>query len=198
MRLVAIVEGDGEAKALPLLVRRIALSLERPEIEILPPIRLPRTRLLKRGELEQAVELAARFGGPAGSILVLLDADRDCPAELGPAPLARARGARPDRRIGLVLAKREYEAWFIAAAASLAGKRTLQVDLVPPAQPEEINGAKEWLSRRMASGRSYRETIDQPALTQLFDLEAARAAPSFDKLWRCVRELLDPVMDRPT
>ena len=42
----------------------------------------------------------------------------------------------------------------------------------------------------MPPGRSYRETLHQPALTAIFDLDAARCAPSFDKLWRDVSELL--------
>jgi hypothetical protein len=42
----------------------------------------------------------------------------------------------------------------------------------------------------MAPGHSYRETLDQPALTDVFDLNAARVAPSFDKLWRDVGALL--------
>ena len=42
-----------------------------------------------------------------------------------------------------------------------------------------------------ASGQRYRETLHQPALTSLFDLDAARAAPSFDKLWRDVIDLLE-------
>ncbi len=42
----------------------------------------------------------------------------------------------------------------------------------------------------MPPGRSYRPTLDQAALTSVFDLDAARNAPSFDKLWRDVSELL--------
>ena len=35
----------------------------------------------------------------------------------------------------------------------------------------------------MPAGQGYRETLHQPALTAIFDLDAAREAPSFDKLW---------------
>ena len=42
----------------------------------------------------------------------------------------------------------------------------------------------------MPRGQRYRATQHQPALTAIFDLDAARAAPSFDKLWRDVSELL--------
>ena len=42
----------------------------------------------------------------------------------------------------------------------------------------------------MPAGQGYRETLHQPALTAIFDLDAAREAPSFDKLWRDVTALL--------
>ena len=118
-RIVTVVEGHGEVEAVPILIRRIA-EIVAPGIVIdLPrPIRVKRQRLLKAGELERAIELAARQAGADGGILILLDADRDCPAELGPIILTRATAARGDRAIRVVLAKVEYEAWFLAAAGS--------------------------------------------------------------------------------
>ena len=98
--------------------------------------------------------------------------------------------ARGDRLIRVVMAKREYEAWLIAAAASIAGHRSLDASITAPVDAESIADAKGWLSDRMAPGHSYRETLDQPALTDVFDLNAARVAPSFDKLWRDVGALL--------
>ena len=93
--IVAIVEGHGEEEAEPLLLRRIAAAVApTADIEILPPIRVERNRVVRPEELERAVELAARMVGTDGSILVLLDADDDCPAKLGPGLLARARAAR--------------------------------------------------------------------------------------------------------
>ena len=91
----------------------------------------------------------------------------------------------------MVLAVREYEAWFLTAAASLRGKRGLAQDLAPPPSPEAIRDAKAWLDQRMPRG--YRPTVDQPALTDLFDLEAALRSPSFDKLVRELTKLLVPV-----
>lgn len=89
-----------------------------------------------------------------------------------------------------MLAKTEYEAWFLAAANSVAGRQDIDPGAVPPDQPESIRNAKGWLTRRMPPGRSYQETLDQPALTAIFDLQAAKRAPSFDKLWRDVATLL--------
>jgi hypothetical protein len=130
----------------------------------------------------------AQTVGPSGGILVLADADDDCPARLGPELLARARAARSDRTIAVVLAKCEFEAWFLTGAVSLRGKRTLPADLEAPENPEDIRGAKEWLSARMTPG--YRETIDQPALAEALDLETARRSGSFDKFVRDVAMLI--------
>jgi hypothetical protein len=90
-RIVCIVEGHGEVSAVPVLVRRIA---ERVAPDVVPdvprPIRVARHKLLRERELERTIELAARQCGPDDTILVLFDADDDCPRELAPRVLARA------------------------------------------------------------------------------------------------------------
>jgi hypothetical protein len=66
----------------------------------------------------------------------------------------------------------------------------LAADLASPADAEAVRDPKAWLRDRMPSATSYKETLDQPALTAVLDLAAARRAPSFDKLWRDVESLL--------
>jgi hypothetical protein len=189
-KIVTIVEGHGEVMAVPILIRRIAESIVPNTPVEVRPIRVKRQLLMKDGEFEKAIEFAARQAGTDGKILVLLDADTDCPASLSAELLSRGRATRADRTIRVVLAKMEYEAWFLAAANSIAGHRGLDPAATPPTIPEGIGDAKGWLSARMPSGRAYRETLDQPAFTSLFDLTAARKAPSFDKMWRDVASLL--------
>ena len=190
--IATIVEGQGEVEAVPILLRRIAQRI-RPQLvlDIPRPIRVPRQRVVKPGELEQAVRVGARLASSGGCILVLLDADTDCPKDLAPQLLQRATEARPDQHIRVVLARTEYESWFLAAAESVAGRRDIDPSATRPDDPESIRNAKGWLSKHMPSGRSYRPTLDQAALTAIFDLDAARSAPSFDKLWRDVAELLE-------
>ncbi len=183
MKLGLIVEGHGEVPALPILVRRVLQALSVPvQPQVLPPYRIPRGQLVREADLQRAIELVARKVGDGGRILVLLDADDDLPCVLGPRLLAWASKYRPNRIISVVVARSEYEAWFLAAAESLRGQRGLPSDLDTPAAPEDIRNAKGWLGARMPDG--YSETLDQPALTSLFDLEAARRADSFDKLFR--------------
>lgn len=188
MKVGLIVEGHGEERSVPLLIRRVLQALD-PSLhpEILPANRVSRGKLVKPEEFQRALELMARKVGSDGRILVILDADDDLPCVLGPQLLELARRYRPDRDTSVVVAKHEYEAWFLAAAASLRGKRGLPTDLAPPAAPEAIRNAKGWLQHQMPDG--YSETLDQPALTGIFDLNEARRADSFDKFFREVGRL---------
>jgi hypothetical protein len=188
MKAGLIVEGHGEEPSAPILLRRVLQELgSGHHPNVLPPFRVPRGKLVKQEELQRAIEFMARKVGTDGRILVLLDADDALPCVLGPQLLTWAKQHRPDREISVVVAKHEYEAWFLAAAASLRGQRGLPLDLEPPSLPESIRNAKGWLNQRMAEG--YSETLHQPALTSVFDLSAARRADSFDKFFREVGRL---------
>jgi len=189
--IACVVEGHGEVKAVPVLLRRIARELDpKVQLRIPPPIRRPKTKLVQPDEFRRAIEFAARKLRAPGGIFVLLDADDDCPAELGPRLQDLARQARGDIPAAVVIAKVEYEAWFLAAISSLRGCRGLQRDLAPPPDPEAIRGAKEWLTRHVSDG-AYAETLDQVALTAQMDLQAARRSPSFDKCYREIQRLLN-------
>jgi hypothetical protein len=137
------------------------------------------------GELEWAVELAGRGLRSPGAVLIVIDSDDDCPKELAPLSLGRATATANGRwPVGVVLANREFESWFIAAAESIAGQSGLPVGLRTPPDPESIRDAKGWLQKAMPPGRKYSETVDQPSLASKFDLNAARRAPCFDKMCR--------------
>jgi hypothetical protein len=193
-----IVEGEGDVRATPELVRRIAFEVD-PGITIHTPrpFRVSRSAIIKAGELERVVVRATLAVARPTGILILLDSDEDCPAQLGPDLLARARAAARRLPVTVILAKIEFEAWFLAAAESLAGKRDLPPRLPAPADPEAIRDAKGWLSRQMPRRRIYRETLDQPAFASLFDLQAARRADSFDKCYREVAGLIGALRPRP-
>lgn len=182
--LASIVEGHAETYSVGVLVRRLY-----PTVRVLPPLRVPRQRVTKAGELERAVELAARKLAGRGGILVLLDAETDCPAELGPALLERARRKRGNVPSRVVLAKREFEAWFIAAIESLRDFRGVPPTASSPADPESVAGAKGWISKLI--GRRYYEVSDQPAFAAKFDMELAkRKSSSFAKMVRDLEVLV--------
>lgn len=190
--VACIVEGQGDVASIPIILRSIAAREGRPDVRIQRPYRIHRNTIVRPGELERAVDRAARSLGGPGAVLVVLDADDDLPCQLGPSLVARAVAARPDIPSAVVIANREKEAWYLAAVESLRGQRDIPLDVAAPSNPETIRGAKGWLARAM--GRSYSEVTDQPALAAVFDLDQAReGAPSFDKLWRDLARLLAAV-----
>lgn len=183
--LSPIVEGDGEVAALPVLLRRIA-EWRTPEVyvDVLAPIRVYKDRFLNRDEeFTRHLKLAAAKAGERGWILILLDADDDCPMSKGLEIARRAAGVVPHRPIGVVLANREYEAWFIAAAQSLDGVRSFSYQHSDQTvDPELPRNAKGWMRERMSNG-AYRETTDQPGFSARMDLQQAFArSRSFRKL----------------
>lgn len=192
LNLCCIIEGHGDSQAVPVLVRRIQQAL-RPDIQlnVVSPIRVPRHKIVKPYELERAVELAARQSTPPRAILILVDADDDAPCTLGPELLQRAKAARSDVPIGVVLAKREFETWFLAAIESLSGRRGLPMDLQPIADVESISDAKGKLKSLAHGSLVYSPIPDQPALAATFDMNLARRrSDSFDKCWREMEWLL--------
>ena len=191
VRIACIVEGHGECASVPIPIRRIASRFDAGlAVQIPHPIRIPKSKLLKPGKLERAVELAAMQAEAGGEILIIMDSDDDCPAQLAPALLARTRAARGDLPSAVVLPNKEFESWFLAAAEPLRGHRGFPEDLEAPAQPEAIRGAKEWLNQRATPG-AYSANVDQASLTDKFDLDSARRAPSFDKCYREAIRLLE-------
>ncbi len=194
LNLSCIVEGHGEVQAVPILLEQIVRALN-PALELnASPLLFPRQKLVKSGELERVVQLAAFTVEPPGAILILIDADDDCPAELGPELLARAKQASPDVPIGVVLANPMYEAWFLAAIESLRGKCDLAEDVPPMDDPETVRRPKKFLTKHMRGSRAYSAIPDQRALTAVFDMELARErSPSFTKFWREIERLFTEI-----
>lgn len=189
--IASVVEGHGEISALPKLLYRLAADLGIVVLLTPTPWRVNRGALVASGGIERAVTSVASRIGAAGGVLAVLDADDDCPAELAPLLLARARSARPDVKVSVVLAMREFESWFLAAAPSLAGRHGFADDLEVPADPERIRDAKGWLTRHRQDGHPYKPSIDQARLASTFDTKQARhKSSSFDKLCREVEYLL--------
>jgi hypothetical protein len=180
--IASIVEGDGEVTALPVLLRRIGAWLSPQKIiDLPPPIRVRRDRFINReDEFRKYLLLAAAKSTALGWVLILLDADDDCPAELGAKLLQKAKNIIPHRHVSIVLASREYEAWFIAAARSLHGYRGFVFD--QPIDAETPRNAAGWVNQHMPE-RSYGKIADQPAFSAHMDLQQAfDGSRSFRKL----------------
>ena len=188
--IVCIVEGDGEVRALPVLLRRLAQSRGIHDADIPPPIRVRRDQFLRRPEEFERKMALATAKARGGTVLVLLDADDDCPVAIAKEVEARGQPLMHRAALAVVIANREYEAWLIAAAESLAGRRGLRNDLAAPAEPDAVRNAKGWISHGVAGGR-YHEVSDQPALTAVFDIEmACQRSRSFQRLVKVMEAAL--------
>ena len=182
MIIQPIVEGQGDEAAVPLLLRRLRDEAQAWGLEVGKPQRRRRTQLVKKDSLQIAVRLAALHEDCAG-ILILFDADDDCPAELAPALEQWAREAAREIPCAVVMANREYEAWFLASMEALRGRAGVLPDAASHGDPEAPRDAKGELERRMSAGASYSPTVDQAPLTAHLDLQSAyRRCRSFRKL----------------
>lgn len=189
-RIIAIVEGHGEQRAVPVLLRRWFQhrrfrEFETPDLAIRAPgsgaLKCPHDADDELG-IEYYVEMAARER-PDG-ILVMLDADDEClerartPSRrgLGPELLQRARSIAPHIPIEVVVAHREYEVWFLAALASL--RRAARIPRggqlsTPLSDIETLRDCKKRMTQLL--GRPYEETTDQPDFTELLPFTPAMA-----------------------
>lgn len=193
--IVPIVEGQAEVDSVPVLLRRLLGRAQRYDVDVARPFRVKRNQVARRegNALERAVSLATRDRPNPVCVLVLLDADDDCPAEVAPRLLTRC-GEATGLPVAVVLASKEFEGWFLGVKDSLRGVRGIRDDATPPADPEQIRGAKERLSRNMVGDRRYNEVDDQPAFADKMDIDLARKrCPSFDKLVRDFEGLLQQV-----
>jgi hypothetical protein len=197
-RLVAIVEGHGEVRAVPILAYRwlhqqgMAGEFFLPDLAINAKgcgnLKAPYDPRAHRG-IEHYVGRALR-ARPA-AILAVLDADDEClkrgpERRLGPELLARARTVAGDVPVGVVVAHREFEAWFLADLASLrrsgAVPEVSEVETVN--DPEARTGCKAILGRLL--GEAYEPAVHQPELARAlsFSKKARALSPSYDKLAR--------------
>jgi hypothetical protein len=187
--IVCLGEGDSDCDSLPTLLTRVAEFLgEEPPI-LQEPIRFRRNRVLK-DELSRLLGLARKKLRTPGGVLIVLDADEDCPAELGPSILLRASELSSDMPVAAVVAKRMFESWVIAGAEGLISEGEVNSKEVPP-DPESVRSPKQWLSARIKRDDGYGEMADLKRLTGCFSIEHAhRRSPSFRKLCKEVARLL--------
>ena len=170
--LATMVEGHGEVDAFPLLVRRLYPSLIVPR-----PVRVKRQKILQPDELVRTAKIAdanIRQGGGRGGLLLLLDADFDCAATMGPDLQRQLSQSLGHRVVRCVMAVREFESWLVAG-----DRRSEEL-------PDEGRGGKGWLKHQ--HGR-YSPAADQPHLTAGMDMERAeQVSRSFRRLRKVLGE----------
>lgn len=176
-----IVEGYGEVEAFPVLLRRLLPELG-VHVDVGRSIRHDRRKSVREDDFKKVLRLAS-FRQNVEAIFVLFDADDDCARDRVPTLLRWAGEEISHLPCAIVMARREYEAWFLAALGSLCEGAVYEGD------PERKRGAKEEL-RKFLPG--YSPTADQPALSKRFDLgQAYHRAASFRKLVKELCRVLD-------
>lgn len=183
--IAPIVEGDGDRKAVPELLRRISNEVYGVGVSIHPPWRLPRSQMTDTSQLKRAMLVTReRLLTSPGGILLIADADDDCPIELA----SRIHRAADGLPLEITVAVREFEAWFLSSVGALRGHRAIRNDACYSGDPEERRDAKGELGAQMTE--KYRETIHQVAFASIMDIDSAMGVRSFQHLVGCVGRLI--------
>ena len=190
MKIQPVVEGHGEVEAVPILLRRLIDEAGAWQIGVGRPVRRTRYQLVHEPELARSVRIALEQPD-CGAILILFDGDDDCPAELGPRLQRVASQAAGGIPCEVVIAHREYEAWFLAGFDSLRVHKMILDHAATPRDPERPRDAKGRFETMMRPDTSYVVRVDQPKFTARFDLPGARLrSRSFRKLTKSFGSLL--------
>lgn len=191
--IYSIVEGPGEEKAVPLLLRRLLERLDRFEFRVPKSHKANgRFNIIKPGGLETYLERMRHITSCRG-VLVLVDAEeesRECPPTLAYTLAHRSQTLGLPFPVVIVGACCEYESWFLY---NLHTK--IKDSLIPNARfegdPAKKCGAKEWLSKNMPSGTAYKPTDHQEIMTNHIDIpHTIEQSRSFRRMADAVEELL--------
>ncbi|MBU6399159.1 MAG: DUF4276 family protein [Verrucomicrobia bacterium] len=163
-----IVEGHGEVPAVPLLVRKLAELMGIPFVTVGTPFRSKRSQLVQKDGLQRVIGRARSEPGCRG-LLVLFDADDDCPKDQVPQLVKWAEAAAAPLPCAVVMAKREYEAWFLGNLEVLLQMRGVRQAAPYESDPEAKRDARGEVESRFGRDFHYVEKEDQPALTVLSD-----------------------------
>lgn len=181
-KIVPIVEGDGDVKAVPVLLRRILAHLERYDWGVAHAKKAGSLPVLTK-RLQEFLRYA-QLEPDAGAVLILLDLDDGCPKSEAQRLAREIRRLSPQLPVAIVFAHREYETWFLASITSIVQHQLV----VPPGNVETIRGAKEKLEKYL---KSYKETVDQEKLSSRIDLYLAeKNSRSFRRLLHAVEFLV--------
>jgi len=206
--IAPVVEGETEELALDPLLKRVCKELlgctQNPAV--LKPFRGKRNQLghpsgtVLVATVEKAylkLRQATKYDTNATELLlILIDADKECPATLAPRLLKTAYSAvPPSAQIACVLPKLTFENWIVAGASSLGGVSGLPDQLTIRKDPEAGSGAN-WLKAQIRSrdkNRTYQKTADSLAFVEKMNLaDCQQKSRSFRKLVSELEKRLPP------
>lgn len=176
-RILPIVEGDGDLKAVPLLLRNLLAFHGLNETQVLPPH--------KRGELPK---VAAGFDNyfrmalkENAAIILVLDFDCDycdCPFLEAEKLYQHAQSIRINWPFKIAFLVKEFECLFLAETQAATNVLSLHPGTEFPNTPEIIRDAKGWLSKALPKGSTYKPTVHQAKITAHLNFDKLRETSS--------------------
>ena len=200
--IVPVVEGAGDVAALPGLLTRILLEkYNRADVIVAQgksKVVAANGRMKLESKLEQFLQ-HAHNKPECAAILVLLDADDDCPVTVANQLSQRCEQYRSICPVQVVYADRSYESWFLASLDTIRGQGDIPGTISIQTPVESINNPKQWLTEQMPSGQAYKETAHQAPFSRLIDVELAyHNSRSFRRLCHALEQLLDGISTAAT
>ncbi|PKO90028.1 MAG: hypothetical protein CVU18_02110 [Betaproteobacteria bacterium HGW-Betaproteobacteria-12] len=195
-RLLPIVEGHGDDKAVPLLLRRIFESHGIYDVSILPARRYGEYPIVTR-KFDNLFQAAVLVKAPILWVMDFDSKDYICPVQEAHHLSTRAAALHPGWPIKFAFLVKEYETLFlIDEAATRQVFPDIPAKMPFPQNPEKIRGAKEWLSKaRPSPGSTYKPTVDQAKITAHLNLDLLRMrSRDFAHLERAILELANSVV----
>lgn len=195
--IVPIVEGYGEVEAMGILIRKILIHKGFPEVSVDKPFNAKGVgNLLQEETLRKFVRSALKRPN-CGGILLLRDSECDCPKNIVQDLYKKIKDLLyPDISLEVVIAKCEYEAWFLASLSTIRGERIKGREGLPPSlslpfnKVEEIRDVKGWISEHLPFGRRYKETVDQAPMTSMINIDiASKRSRSFRRITHAIENL---------
>ena len=195
--IVPVVEGDGDVAALPGLLARILLeNNNRPDVLVAQG----KSGVVKANGRPNLVNKLDKFLQHAqnkpdcDAILVLLDADNDCPVDLGQQLSQRSEQIGTKCPVRIVCARRSYESWFLASLDAVKGKSVIPDTAALSGDAEAVPNPKQWITALLPRGQAYKETTHQAAISSFIDLDLAhKNSRSFRRLCHALEQLLDAI-----
>lgn len=196
--IFCIVEGHGEERAIPNIIRRYLNYIGVFDISIFRPYRMGKGKFTKTAEILEVIHLGcsrirADFQeGDSALVLIICDSDGDCPVDLR----RKIEESLIDKKfiieeIHVVICHCEFETWFLAGSQSFSGNIDCKSEIPHFDNPEKIRDAKGIFEKEiLKEGRYYSETVDQQKFASLLDFSLHPENES-----RSLRRFID-VIDR--
>ncbi len=147
-----------------------------------------------RANLEKKLEkfLAHAQNKPdCAAVLVLVDADNDCPVTEAKKLSKRCQEAVVSVPVQVVYAHREFESWLLASIESIRGNHGISENAFLQVDVEAVSNPKKWITDQMPHGMAYKETTHQAALAGQINLNLARMrSRSFQRLCHALEQLV--------